>query len=116
MFRHRRKPIVGEAVQFVEDGGNDSMIASWFGVHPQRVKEVDALSAHTLNGVARRVNRGKGKFKGDWLIRTKSGGLYVCPEADFDEHYMKMEEFVPTLKRKMEDFISPPKRKKSDAE
>jgi len=95
MYRHKRKAIVGEAVQFTEDGKNDSLIASWFSVHPQRIKETNSVAAHTLAGVSRRAERGKGERKGDWLIRTKSGGLYICPEADFEEHYMKMEESAP---------------------
>ena len=101
-YQHRRKAIEGEAVQFTEDGKNDSLIASWFAVHPQRVKEVKALSAHTVSGAARRVERGSGPKRGDWLIRTKSGGLYVCPEADFEDHYVKVESYE--------------KRKKTDAE
>ena len=99
-YRHKRKAITGEAVQFTEDGKSDSIIASWFGIHPQRVKEVNALSAHTVNGVSRRVERGKGKSMGDWLIRTKSGGLYTCPEQDFEDHYVKVEAFDPKPKRK----------------
>lgn len=102
MYRHKRKPIVGEAAQFLEDGSNDSLIASWFGIHPQRVKETNALSAHTLSGTARRAERGNSKRKteGDWLIRTKTGGLYICPEADFAEHYVKVEDFDPRPKKK----------------
>lgn len=100
MFRHRRKAIVGEVVQFTGDGKNDSIIASWIGVHPQRVKEANSVAAVTLEGRARRCDRGvRGSAKGDWLIRTKTGGLYVCPEADFEEHYMKMEEYVPKRKK-----------------
>lgn len=92
-YRHKRKPIDGEAVQFTEDGKSDSLIASWFGIHPKRVSETNALSAHTLNGTSRRVERGslKANTSGDWLIRTKSGGLYVCPEKDFEDHYVKVE-------------------------
>lgn len=93
LYRHKRKPILGEAVQFTEDGKNDSLIASWFGIHPKRVSETSSLSAHTLNGTSRRVERGKDKRGGDWIIRTKSGGLYVCPEADFEDHYLKVGEF-----------------------
>jgi hypothetical protein len=90
VYRHRRKAIVGEAAQFTEDGKSDSIIASWLGVHPQRVKEVNSVAAHMLSGVTRRAERGKGKRKGDWLIRTKSGGLYVCHEDDFADHYVKV--------------------------
>lgn len=95
-YRHKRKAIVGEVAQFVEDGKNDSLIASWFGIHPKRVSEVNALSAHTLNGVSRRVERGnsKAKTEGDYLIRTKTGGLYVCAEKDFEDHYVKVGSYV----------------------
>ena len=107
-YRHRRKPIVGEAVQFTEDGKNDSLLASWFGLHPHRIKETNTVAAHTLAGVSRRAERGNSKRKpptqGDWLIRTKSGGLYICPEADFEDHYMKMEEsYVPKQQKKRAD-------------
>lgn len=114
MYRHKRKPIVGEAAQFLEDGSNDSLIASWFGIHPQRVKETNALSAHTLSGTARRAERGNSKAKGDWLIRTKSGGLYICPEADFEEHYVKVDEFLPP--KELEPRVTYSRRKKHDAE
>lgn len=82
MYRHKRKAIVGEVAQFTEDGKNDSLIASWFSVHPNRIREVNAVSAHTEAGVSRRADRGKGKAKGDWIIRTKNGTLCICPEAD----------------------------------
>lgn len=121
MYRHLRKSIEGEAVQFKADGSNDSTIASWFGLHPQRIKETNVLSAHTLAGVARRVRRGGEsrdpetnrvlwKGEGDWLIRTRSGGLYVCSEGEFATHYAKKDE-MPAEKPRLAPKPPEPKPK-----
>jgi hypothetical protein len=93
MWKHRRKPIRGEVVQFLEDGVNDSIIASWIGVHPKRVNEVKAVSVNVPGVGNRKVNRGNSELKtqGDYLIRAHDG-LYVCIEEAFPEAYEKEPE------------------------
>lgn len=106
IYRHRRKNFSGEAVQFTEDGKNDALIASWLHMHPQRVKEVDAIAAHTVAGAVARAERGKGKRLGDWLLKTREGGVYISREADFESHYVPVANDPPP--RPKDEF---PKRK-----
>ena len=88
MWKHRRKPIKGEAVQFTEDGKNDNIIASWLGVHPKRVNEVKAVVVPVPGVGNRKASRGgvPKDFAGDWIIKAKDG-LYVCFGEAFEDTY-----------------------------
>jgi len=93
VWKHRRKPIRGEVVQFLEDGVNDSIIASWLGVHPKRVNERNCVTVNVPGVGNRRANRGNAELKtqGDYIVRAQDG-LHICLEEAFPEAYEKEPE------------------------
>ena len=117
MFRHKRKPIRGEAVQFIEDGRNDNIIASWLGVHPKRVNEVKAVVVPVPGVGNRKASRGgvPKDFAGDYIIKAKDG-LYVCFGEAFEDTYeLEPEPEIAkpeVIKPEPVEADAPPKKKK----
>ena len=117
MYRHKRKPIRGEAVQFTEDGRNDNIIASWLGVHPKRVNEVRAVVVPVPGVGNRKASRGDSKidFAGDYIIKAKDG-LYVCFGEAFEDTYeLEPEPEIAkpeVIKPEPVEADAPPKKKK----
>ena len=89
-MRYRKKPIVVEAQQLIDDdsGDNSGEIAAWCGgtaaaiwrmtESPPRL--IARVIVHTLEGDMYAV-------PGDWIIKGVQGEYYPCKPAIFEQTY-----------------------------
>lgn len=111
MYRHKRKPIQGEAVQFLANGDNDETIAAWLRVPEAQIKGANAAIMRRAGSIER-LERGGDKTPkggaekitvGDWLIRQPDGVCIVSKEHDFEEAYEAITESAPKKAKKRAD-------------
>ena len=79
MQRFRKKPVVIEAVQFVEANRNE-----WLALLDTH------LVGHRGNGLHGYINTLEGQMtirEGDWIIRGVAGEFYPCKDEIFQQTY-----------------------------
>ena len=83
-MKYRKKPVVIEARQFVEENGNPDDIAAWCG------GRVDNNLGHPSGKVALVIPTLEGEMTaqyGDYIIKGVQGEFYPCKPDIFAETY-----------------------------
>ena len=87
-MKYRKKPVVVEAVQFVDTEEAISDLCD-FGLYPVRIDYADLnnplLKIETLEGLLIAT-------EGDYIIKGVQGEFYPCKPDIFKETYEKVEE------------------------
>lgn len=84
MEKYRKKPIVVEAIQYIEDTHTLHLLADFMGTVETKVVEgVTKLVVKTLEGEIT-------ANQGDYIIKGIKGEFYPCREDIFEETYDKV--------------------------
>lgn len=84
-MRYRKKPIIIEAVQFVDDDYGTLCAIGSLGLKPNILYNPLRIEIHTLEGTI-------AANKGDWIIKGINGEFYPCKPDIFEKTYEMTED------------------------
>jgi hypothetical protein len=91
-IKFRKRPVVIEAMQLIDDLANHTAIADWVTSHGGKVRMPalePCLYIQTLEGEMR-------ADLGDWVIRGLAGEFYPCKPDVFEKSYEAVEPVEAT--------------------